>query len=370
MRIALICPYDVAVPGGVQHQSLALSRALRAGGDEVLLLAPGTPGAPLAGASGLSLGVGQGHKVAVNGSVAPLTLSPVALGRALRALRAFGPDVVHVQEPFAPLLALGTTLARVAPAVGTFHRCGTDRLYRAAAPLLGRTARRLDVLVAVSEAARATLAGVIGARGAAAVIVPNGVDLPAGDACGRREAAGVPDVVFVGRHEERKGLRDLLEAFTSSAVAARLVVIGDGPARAGLEARFARDERVVFAGAVDDAAKADALAGATLLIAPARGGESFGVVLLEAMAAGAAVLATDLPGYREAAGDAARYVPPGDVAALRTALADLLEDRGARRALEHAGRRRAQRYSITALAETYRGLYASAIASGRRAPRS
>lgn len=356
MRVALVCPYDLGVPGGVQHQSLGLARALQRAGEEVRLFAPGRPS--LAAESDVALAlVGAARAVPANGSLAPVCLAPAAAARLVAGVRAFRPDVVHVEEPFAPLLSLTATAARLAPSVGTFHRAGAGAGYRRLGVVLGPLAGRLGALAVVSEEARATAAAVIGARAARAVTIPNGVELP-----DLGEAHRGEEIVFVGRLEERKGLGVLLAALAESTLALPVVVIGDGPQREALMARYGGD-RVRFLGAVDDASKAAVLARAAVVVAPALGGESFGIVLLEAMAAGAAVVASDLPGYREAGGDAVAYVPPGDPAALRARLETLFADPEARAACASAGRTRAASFALDAIAERYRELYGAVVSS-------
>lgn len=374
MRVALVSPYDPAVPGGVQHQALGLARALARAGDEVLVVAPGHaatwPDQGLAGGphSRLRLvGLGRTLGVPANGSRAPIAASPRSPSRTRAALARFAPDVVHVHEPFVPGPALAAARQGAVPVVATFHRSGATRSYRTAGLLLGGTARRCARLVAVSEAARATLAAAVPAAAARAEILANAVDLTR--AAAAREAPAEregPTAVFVGRHEPRKGLDVLLEAFAQLALpGARLWVIGDGPMRRDLEARHG-GAAVTFLGRLDDAAAARAVAGADVLVAPSRGGESFGVVLLEAMAAGTAVLASDLPGYRLAGGDAARYVPAGDPASLAGALGALLAEPARRAELVAAGEVRARAHGFEALAAAYRERYEAVLPAAAR----
>lgn len=364
MRVALVAPYDLAVPGGVQAQVLGLARALSTAGDQVLVVAPGHPsrwplGEPIgaAGARIATAGAGPTLVVPVNGSRAPVARSPLAGVRTRAALAAFAPDVVHVHEPFVPGPALAAARTGLAPVVGTFHRAGADRAYRLLGPAFASLARRLAARVAVSEAARATLESVVGALWAGVEILPNAVDL-ARAAEARADPFPSPGttVVFVGRHERRKGLEVLLEAFSLLEGEASLWVVGDGPLRRELEARHA-GARICFLGRLGDREADRRVAGADVLVAPSLGGESFGVVLLEAMAAGTAVIASDLPGYRLAGGDAARYVPPGSPTALAAGIGELLADRAAREGLAAEGLARASGHGFEALAARYRLRY-------------
>jgi len=364
VRVATVCPYALSVPGGVQGQVISIASALAALGCEVAVVAPDDVDSRARGGladdlarSGIVV-VPAGRTVAVraNGSLAPVALSPVGVRGALRAVRAWRPDVVHVHEPLVPAVAISAVLARIAPAIGTFHRAGAGRLYRAARPLARACLARLDDVVAVSAAARDTLLAVAGAGASRCAIVPNGVATSRFEAAEPWPSSG-PTVVFVGRHEPRKGVSVLLEALDSLPGSTRVWLVGDGPETASLRARFGADPRVEWCGRIDDGALARRLSGADVLVAPSLSGESFGVVLLEAMAAGTAVVASDLPGYRMAAGDAARYVPPGDALALGRALRVLLEDADARRSLVAAGRARAATCSVDQVARAYLARY-------------
>lgn len=377
MRVALVAPYDLGAPGGVQGQVLGLARALARAGDHVLVVAPGYPDRWLgaAAADGVHL-AGTGAVVAVpaNGSRAPIAASPLAGHRALAALDRFRPDVVHVHEPFVPGPAVTAMRRSGAPVVATFHRAGAGAGYRLLGPLLRPLAGRAALLIAVSEAARQTLGAVVGPLAERAEIVPNGVDLERFDQARRLAPAGSGQrIVFVGRLERRKGAEVLLAALallatrpdtgTGAGTNARveLTVVGDGPLRPRLEA--GAPARVTFRGRLEDGALADEVAAADVLVAPSLDGESFGVVLLEAMAAGTAVVASDLPGYRLAAGDAARFVVPGDPAALAEALGALLADDEARATLAARGLARAATCDFAAVAAAYRARFGRLVAA-------
>ena len=365
MRVALVSAYDLAVPGGVQGQVLGLARALGAAGHEVVVIAPGIGGAGQT--AGLDLvTVGRSHLVPANGSRAPVAPTPAAMRRARRAVAASGADVVHVHEPLVPGPALAATCTRDAPVLGTFHRARASTGYIVYGHALARFVHRLDDRVAVSEMAAETLRSAVGPCEVA--ILGNAVDL---DRFAAAEPAPTtaPTVLFVGRIEHRKGLAVLLEAFGGLPGDLRLRIVGDGPGAAALR-RGAADGRLEWLGAVSDEELTRQLAAADVLVAPSLGGESFGVVLLEAMAAGTAVVASDIPGYRLAAGGAADLVPPGDAVALRECVGRLLGDPGERARLVAAGRLVAARHSFTELAAAYAARYAAVIAGsggdGRR----
>ena len=363
MRIALVCPYSCTMPGGVQTQVLGLARALRSRGDEVAVVAPaeraGIPGkldsAALKGA--VFIKVGAGTPISVNGSRAPVSPWPATMSRTVCALRAFEPEIVHVHEPLVPGPSLAAVVSGPRPIVGTFHRSGADLLYRVYGHIVGAWSGRIDAAFAVSEEASSTAQACVGHLSNRVGIIPNGVEV--------RSFASVdpwpttaPTVLFIGRHEPRKGLAVLLEAFGLLPSSTQLWVLGDGPETGRLRRRFGSDPRIAWLGPVDDEERAARLVGAQVLVAPSLGGESFGVVLLEAMAAGTAVVASNLPGYQLAAAGAARLVPPGDCVALAEAVRTVLFDDAERQALRDKGHRRAAQCDMGAIADSYRDAYA------------
>jgi phosphatidylinositol alpha-mannosyltransferase len=369
MRIAMVSPYALTRPGGVQGQVLGLSRSLQRLGHEVTVIGPadgaGTP--PRAWGSDVVV-IGHPTGVRSNGSVAPVALSPMAALRTERAVHRGRFDVVHLHEPLAPVASYGLIAQPRTPMVGTYHRAGVSRWVPVLKPLASLVGRRLQVRVAVSEAARQT-----GERsgGGTFEVLFNGVDVERfASAEPERAPGGEPVVFFVGRHEERKGLKVLLEAFESLDRPAVLGIAGDGPETKALRARHPQSHRIRWLGVLDDDELARRLAGADLLCAPSLHGESFGVVLLESMAAGCAVVASDIEGYRAAAGGLAALVPPGDAdalaGALDVALADAERGSGAS-SLEAREAREAhvRRWSMDALAERYVDVYERAIALRR-----
>jgi phosphatidyl-myo-inositol alpha-mannosyltransferase len=361
MRVAMVSPYDLAVPGGVQGQVRGLATALRRLGHEVLVVAPGPPRV-----TPDEVTVGRAIGVRANGSVAPVSVSPLAALRAARATR--WSDVVHLHEPLAPVIAYGCLLSARAPVVGTFHRNGASPLYGALRPAVRFVSGRLAARCAVSEAARDNVARY--APGEFEVLF-NGVDLePFARAVPSERRA--PTVLFVGRHEPRKGLGVLLQAFAKSDRDAELWVIGEGPATDQLRRRFPPSRRLRWLGAIDDGEKAARMVAADVVAAPSLGGESFGVVLLEAMAARCAVVASDIDGYRDAAGAHARLVPPGDPDALAAALDDALAEAAAGTGSSSPGaldeaRAHAERWSMSRLAERYEQIYERVLSARRNA---
>ena len=350
MRIAQVCPYSLTVPGGVQGQVLGLAHALRAAGHRVVVLAPCDGPPPEPGIRSL----GPSVPLVSNGSVAPIAPDVHCALRTVAALRDEPFDVVHLHEPLVPGPTLTAVLAAEAPLVGTFHRSGPSSAYGALRPLLVRWARRLAVRCAVSAEAAATAREALGGD---YELVFNAIELEPYRATAARPAEA-PTVFFVGRHEERKGLAVLLAALPLLPPDARLWVAGGGPQTAQLRAAHP-DPRVEWLGRISDADRIARMKGADVVCAPSLRGESFGIVLLEAMAAGTPVVASDLPGYRNVAGPdrEALLVPPGDGAALAAALGAVLSDPALAARLVEAGARRARDFSMARLAERYLEVY-------------
>ncbi|HET7488193.1 MAG TPA: glycosyltransferase family 4 protein [Acidimicrobiales bacterium] len=359
MRIGLVCPYSLTHPGGVQGQVLAQARALRALGHDTRVLAPCDGPPPETGVVPL----GNSVPLAGNGSVAQLAPDPACLLRTLAALDDEDFDVVHLHEPFCPGPTLTTLAFGRTPMVGTFHRAGASASYRFGRPVAIRLARRLAVRVAVSEDARRTAADALQGE---YLVLHNGIEVER-FAKATPWPATNPTVLFVGRHEPRKGLGVLVEAMSSVGPEVRLWVAGEGSETAKLRRLTAGDPRVEWLGRLDDAEVASRMRGADVLCAPSLHGESFGVVLLEGMAASTPVVASDLPGYRNVAGPGvhALLVPPGDPTALADALCRVLEDPALAAELVAAGEARAAELSMERLAERYLELYEDVIKPGR-----
>jgi phosphatidylinositol alpha-mannosyltransferase len=376
-----VCPYSLSRPGGVQGQVVALSRVLSRRGHRVWVFAPvDDPDGPAGQLDGGVTLVRTGRSIPLpgNGSVAPVSVSPIATARARRALLAVAPDVIHVHEPFTPGLPYGLLLGRLpAPLVVTFHRSGPSVLYTLLGPLVRRLANRFAVRTAVSEAARATAAHAVGGSYEVGF---NGVDIDAYRSADPWPTEG-PTILFLGRHEERKGLGYLLDAFARlppMAVPAALWIAGTGPQTEALRRRHPPSATVEWLGVLDEDEKRRRLAAADILCAPSVGGESFGMVILEAMAAGTVVVASDIDGYRQAAGGHAVLVPPADPVLLADALVAVLAGRpwgcpqpGVTDSGEEPARRRmagstwAEGFSMERLAQWYEDRYRTALARPR-----
>ena len=361
VRVGLVSPYSLSLPGGVQGQVLGLARALRSQGHQVRVLGPCDGAPPEVGITPL----GNSIPTAANGSMAPVAPDPSNALRTISALRDEQFDVVHLHEPIAPGCTVTTLVCSSAPMVGTFHAAGTSAAYRWLAPLTCWLARRLTVRCAVSEDARDLAASNLGGE---YVLVHNGIDVERFAKATPWPTEG-PTVLFLSRHEERKGLEVLIDALPQLPRHARIWVASDGPDTSRLQAAAAGDGRVEWLGRIDDHEKLRRLRGADVLCAPSLRGESFGMILLEAMAAGTPIVASDLPGYRKVVGTgtpAALLVPPGDPVALGSALRLVLDDPALAASLSTVGDAGAARFSMDGLAERYVAIYRSAIEQSPR----
>ena len=347
-------PYSLTIPGGVQQQVLGLARSLRAKGHEVRVLGPCDGPPPDAFVTPL----GNSLPTAVNGSIAPLAPDASAALRTIRALNDEAFDVVHVHEPLVPGPSLTALLVKMAPVVATFHSAGESAAYRTFSRQLKWVASRIDIRVAVSKDAVELAQRYIGGD---YEVLFNGIEL--GDYSTPSTSPRENAIFFIGRHEERKGLSNLLEALAKLPPDVRLWIASDGPQTAELKTRFATDTRIDWLGRISDAEKISRMGRASVFCAPSLHGESFGVVLLEAMAAGTPVVASNLDGYRNVATDdeTALLVETGNVASLASALARVLADSRLAARLTANGREHAQRFSMDTLADRYIEMYERAL---------
>ena len=354
LRIGIVSPYSLTVPGGVQQQVLGLARSLRAKGHEVRVLGPCDGPPPDAFVTPL----GNSLPTAVNGSIAPLAPDASAALRTIRALNDEAFDVVHVHEPLVPGPSLTALLVKMAPVVATFHSAGESAAYRTFSRQLKWVASRIDIRVAVSKDAVELAQRYIGGD---YEVLFNGIEL--GDYSSPSTTPRENAIFFIGRHEERKGLSNLLEALAQLPPDVRLWIASDGPQTAELKTRFASDSRIEWLGRISDSEKISRMSRASVFCAPSLHGESFGVVLLEAMAAGTPVVASNLDGYRNVATDdeTALLVETGNVASLAAALARVLADSQLAARLTANGREHAQRFSMDALADRYIEMYERAL---------
>jgi len=340
MRIGIACPYSWDVPGGVQSHIRDLAEALIELGHEVSVIAPADEDRPL---PDYVVPAGKAMAVPYNGSVARLSFGPLSVSKVRRWLRDGDFDVLHVHEPTVPSLPLLACWVAAGPIVATVHTAmPKSRILLASQPVLRTALEKIDGRIAVSEAARSTFVEHLGGD---AVLIPNGVAVHRYRQA--RPLDGWPGdggaIGFLGRMDEsRKGLAVLLQAFELLAVDRpdlRLLIAGPGDAgeqRHKLPAPLR--ERAVFLDEVSEEDKVRVLHSVDVFCSPNTGGESFGIVTAEAMAAGVAIVASDIPAFRQVLRDgrAGELFAVGDPADLARAAARLLDDPGRRAQLSAA----------------------------------
>jgi phosphatidylinositol alpha-mannosyltransferase len=354
VRIGIVCPYTWDVPGGVQSHVRDLTEALFASGHEVSVIAPADDDAPL---PPYVVSAGRAVPVPYNGSVARLSFGFLSAARVRRWIREGRFDVLHVHEPASPSLGVLACWAADGPIVATFHASfERSRALSAAGPILQSALEKITARIAVSEKARKTLVEHLGGD---AVLIPNGVTT-------ERYAMATPlpgwpgddgALGFLGRmDEQRKGLPVLLRAFERlgrERPGLRLLLAGPGDADE-VRARVSPElrDRVVNLGLVSEADKVRALHSVDVFVAPNTGGESFGIVLAEAMAAGAPILASDIAAFSRVllGGRAGALFPVGDAEALAAAAADLLDDAPRRKQLSDEAKTAVRAYDWSTVA--------------------
>ncbi|MET7640540.1 glycosyltransferase family 4 protein [Streptomyces sp. NPDC005438] len=395
MRVGIVCPYSWDVPGGVQFHIRDLAEHLLARGHQVSVLAPsddspdpqgGTPALPSYVTS-----AGRAVPVPYNGSVARLNFGFLSAARVRRWVHEGNFDVLHLHEPATPSLALLACWAAEGPLVATFHTSNTrSRAMIAAYPILQPALEKISARIAVSEYARRTLVEHLGGD---AVVIPNGVDVdffaraePRPPWLGATRAPagsfGPPTLGFVGRIDEpRKGLPVLtraLPAILERLPRARLLVAGRGDREAAVRGLPPHVRgRVEFLGTVSDEDKARLLRSVDLYVAPNTGGESFGIVLVEAMSAGAPVLASDLDAFAQVLGEGTvgELFPTGDADALARAAVRLLDDPEHLARLRHRAAHHVRRFDWDTVGADILAVYetvtdgAAAVATDERATR-
>ena len=346
MKVGLVCPYDLGAPGGVQDQVIRLQRWLQDAGHEVRLIGPGdNPNLDF-------VSVGPTTVVPANGAATPVALSAAAGRRVVEELASV--DVAHVHEPLMPQVSLAAMRRASVPMVGTFHADvsrAAGLVYRFGRPLIRKWLNRLSVITAVSPVA----ARVVAATGRVQII-PNGIDVDQYGAVEKRPGT----VAFLGRDDERKGLRFLVAAWPQIRAAcpsAQLTVIGaDGPGSSAGGIRYA--------GRVSEEEKCRLLSEAAVFCAPNISGESFGIVVVEAMASRCAIVASGLPAFVHVAADTARFVAPGDVAGIAREVSSLLHDDASATALGAAAKSRSSRFGREEVAAAYISAYEAALMAG------
>ncbi len=347
MKIGIVVPFSWSYPGGVVEHAENQAHALSLRGHEVrLVMGYDPPGRfsrflhPRSGRHGALPGevisVGRSVVVPANGSLPNIVLSPRSIGRIRQVLAEEHFDVVHLHEPMTPTICVASLALARCPIVATWHAAGELNWMRGALMTWGFLDARIDARIAVSRMAAHSAQRWLDDE---FEIVPNGVVVPDEVGLDGREHR----IVFIGRHDARKGLPVLLRAWPAirRASGARLRLIGTDPLQYRLlHSRLRFDEDGIdLLGIVGSEERDRELASAKVFVSPALGAESFGLVLIEALAQGTPVVASNIPGFAEVLGpEVARLVPPGDGAALAGAVVALLADDEARLAMARAGR--------------------------------
>lgn len=363
----MVCPYSFDVPGGVQSHVLQLAEVMRGYGHYVSVLAPSSPDADLP-----EYVVSGGKAVAIpyNGSVARLRFGPATHRKVKKWLADGDFDVLHVHEPNAPSLSMLALQAADGPIVATFHTSTTKSLTLSVFQgILRPYHEKIMGRIAVSDLARRWQ---MEALGSDAVEIPNGVDVPSIASAPLLDGYPRPgkSVLFLGRFDEpRKGMEVLLGALPALVTAypgVEVLVVGRGDEEELRERAGALAGHLRFLGLVDDAEKASAMRSVDVYCAPNTGGESFGIVLVEAMAAGTAVVASDLDAFRRVLqdGTAGRLVPVGDSQALAEALVDVLSDDEARERYVATATQAVQRYDWSVVARDILRVYETVAGAG------
>jgi phosphatidylinositol alpha-mannosyltransferase len=346
VKVALICPYDLGAHGGVQDQVVRLEQWLTDLGHDAIIVGPGDEGPP-----GAVL-VGSVRVIKANAASTPITLSPKASSRLKEAVEDV--DVVHIHEPLMPMVSLAASRISNKPTVGTFHADPprwARRGYSALSPFLKRVLSNLNVITTVSPVSRSAIEPFTPAR-----VIPNGIDTSS-YASGTKTSGRV---TFLGRDDARKGLDVLLAAWPSigkEAPSATLVVMG--------AERHDPPHGVTYLGRVTEETKVAELAVSEIFVAPNLGGESFGIIVAEGMAASNAVVASGIPAFLHVLGDAGVIVAPGDSQGLSQAVVSLLDDPVMRDDFQERAFTRVQRFDGLHVAQQYVAAYDDAVAKHR-----
>ncbi|MBW8173333.1 glycosyltransferase family 4 protein [Ornithinimicrobium sp. Arc0846-15] len=373
MKVGLVNPYAIDVPGGVQQHVLELADWLRAQGHEVSVLAPADD------ESALPEGVtSAGGTLAVryNGSVARLAFGPLASARTRRWVTEGGFDVVHIHEPASPSVSLLALWAMTGPVVATFHSSQIkSRALRLAGPMLQAGLDKISARIAVSEEAARTVSEQLGGP---SVVIPNGLNTAPFSGLRDPEvrSTGGPNVLFLGRFTEpRKGLAVLLKAWPAVLAqqpAARLDIAGPGEIEPFLQGLTPETRASIrLHGSVSAHDKEALLADTDIYAAPNTGGESFGIILTEALAAGAPIIASDLVAFSDVLDPplGGQTFPNGDSDALAAAISDLWCDPAERQRLSNAGPGRASHYDWAHVGERILAVYDSVRGDGAEVTR-
>jgi phosphatidylinositol alpha-mannosyltransferase len=368
LRIGLVCPYSWDVPGGVQNHIRDLAEFLLNNGHHVEVLAPATESADL---PEYVVSAGRAVSIPYNGAVARVLFGVGANSRVRSWINDGDFDLLHLHEPAIPSLSLLACWAGEGAMVGTFHAAAKyQKAIVAIGPILEPVIEKLSARIAVSESARLTLTAHLETD---AIVIPNGIYADNyRDGSSRSEWTG-NTIGFLGRFEEdRKGLPVLLDALpiiSRFIPDIRVLIAGPGDSEEVLEKVDPQlRNRVEFLGKISESDKTDFLASVSLYIAPNTGGESFGIILAEAMAGGAAVVASDIPAFADVLGNGefGALFESENSESLAKVIIDLVRDDSKRKELAAAGAVHAQRFDWSQVGEEIFEVYELAMVSGRK----
>ncbi len=349
MKVAIVCPYDWSFPGGVRSHIQGLSRALKRSGIDIEIVAPATNTEPEIFDAGRTLGIPY------NGSVARLCFSPQANRRIRKRLGRSDVDLLHIHEPFSPSVSMLALHQAKVPVVATFHASqARSRAYATAKPFLDLLMKKISGRIAVSRAALALISNYFPGEYRN---IPNGIEAAWFSEATPAEglAGGRPFVLFVGRPEPRKGLSVAVAAVERVRQICPVELVAVGPTRNDVPSW------VNALGSVSQEALPGIYRAASVFCAPSISGESFGIVLAEAAAAGVPVVCSDLPGYVEAAAGAALHAPVGDAGATASMILSVLTDSKLASEMISRGRKRAWELDWDVLAKQVREVYEAAL---------
>jgi len=367
LKIGIVCPYGWDTPGGVQNHVRDIAEFLIAAGHKVSVLAPAIDEEQL---PDYVVSAGKPISIPYNGAVARVLFGPIAYARVRQWIGSGEFDLLHLHEPAIPSISLLACWAAEGPMVGTFHAAAKrQKVIFAIGPILEPAIEKLSARIAVSEAARLTLTDHLETD---AIVVPNGIYTKRYSAGNLQEKWAGNTIGFIGRFEEpRKGLQVLLGALPIIARFApdvKVFVAGPGDPKEfeKLIDPQLRD-RFEFLGRISEQEKADFMSSVSLYVAPNTGGESFGIILAEALAGGACVVASDIPAFDSllGAGEFGALFESENSTDLAKVIIDLLRDENKRKELAIAGKKHAQVFDWDVVAEQIFSIYEMAIVGGK-----
>ena len=363
LKIGIVCPYSWDTPGGVQNHIRDLAEFLIAAGHNVSVLAPAIDETKL---PDYVVNAGKPISIPYNGAVARVLFGPVAFARVRQWISQGDFDLLHLHEPAIPSISLLACWAADGPMVGTFHAAAKrQKIIFAIGPILEPAIEKLSARIAVSEAARLTLTDHLDTD---AVIIPNGIYVNRYSEGKSIQKWSGNTIGFIGRFEEpRKGLSILVDALpviSRFASDVRVLVAGPGDPEEVIENIDPQlRQRFEFLGKITEAEKADFMSSVAVYVAPNTGGESFGIILAEALAGGACVVASDIPAFDDllGQGEYGALFESESATELAKVVIDLLRDENKRKELSSRGKERAQLFDWTVVAQQIYSVYEMSI---------